>query len=61
MVEFFKQKYEEIFAKERLLVEFMPIEVRNSFKDNLHWLKLDAEKDPNKVLNPEPAEVQVKM
>ena len=49
----FHNKFDELFKKERQLLEFIPQDKIAELipnKPNLRWLKLDAEKDPSKVV-----------
>ena len=45
------EKYYDIFEREQRLKEFMSRETIFSLNVNLHWMKLDAEKDPQKFLD----------
>ncbi len=44
-------KFEELFAKGKLLSEFIPRDIFSNVYVNLHWLKVDAERDPQKVID----------
>lgn len=44
-------KFENIFEREKRLTEFMPRDVLRDFYVNLHWLKVDAERTPQKVVD----------
>lgn len=44
------QIYDAIFAREEQLTEFIPKEILNSIKVNLHWVKVDAERNPQKLI-----------
>lgn len=43
--------YEDIFDREKKLIEFLPREVLNEVEVNLHWLKVDAERNPRKLID----------
>lgn len=49
----FNLKFEEIFTKEKFLTEFIPSDILKGVYVNLHWLKVDAERTPNNVLEAE--------
>ena len=44
-------KFEKIFEREKILTEFIPRDVLGDFYVNLHWLKVDAERTPQKVVD----------
>ncbi len=43
-------RFEKIFEREKLLTEFVPREAIREIYVNLHWLKVDAERTPEKVV-----------
>lgn len=47
------QAYNTIFDREERLTEFIPIELLESMNINLHWMKVDAERNPQKLINEE--------
>lgn len=47
----FIQKFEDIFARETSLIEFIPRDILMEIKVNLHWLKIDAQRTPQKVID----------
>ena len=47
----FYQKFNDIFDREKVLIEFIPRDVLFEISVNLHWLKIDAENDPQKVVD----------
>lgn len=53
-VKVFRSKFEDCFAREIILTEFIPREILSEIKVNLHWMKVDAERKPEVVI----AEVQ---
>lgn len=46
----FKYRFEEIFKREISLTEFVPKEILSEVKVNLHWIKVDVERDPKKMI-----------
>lgn len=53
-IEVYRSKFEDCFAREVNLTEFIPREILSGIKANLHWMKVDAERKPEVVI----AEVQ---
>ncbi len=47
----FLSAYEDIFNKEKQLIEFIPRESLNKISVNLYWMKVDAERNPQKIIN----------
>lgn len=45
------QIYDTIFKREKQLTEFIPNEVLNGIYVNLHWMKVDAERNPQKLID----------
>lgn len=49
--EMFNDLYEDIFNKEKKLKEFLPIDFLTKNGVNFHWMKIDAERTPEKIIN----------
>jgi len=46
----FINRFEDCFARELNLIEFIPSEILSEIKVNLHWMKVDAETKPEIVI-----------
>ena len=49
-IEVYRSKFEDCFAREVNLTEFIPREILSGIKANLHWMKVDAERKPEVVV-----------
>lgn len=47
------RNYDAIFNREEQLIEFIPRELLNDIKENLHWMKVDAERKPQEIIDQE--------
>ena len=45
------EKFEEIFGREERLIEFIPRDILREMKVNLHWLRIDAQRTPQKIVD----------
>ncbi len=54
------QMYDNIYEKEKLLTEFLPREMLSTINVNLHWMKVDAERNPQNLINNQNTEITQK-
>lgn len=49
-IKVYRSKFEDCFAREVNLTEFIPREILSEIEVNLHWMKIDAERKPEVVI-----------